>query len=144
MVAVNSTMLALGSVAPGFNLSEPATKKWVNFDDYKGQKGYLVMFICNHCPYVKHLHPRLEEICGAYSKKGVAVFAISSNDTNRYPEDNTIMMVKEAQSRGFSFPYLFDEDQSACRSLFFHSYLVIKYSGSFPGFHLILHPILGF
>lgn len=116
MVAVNSTMLPLGVLAPTFNLSEPASHKFINFDDYKDHSAYLVMFICNHCPYVKHLHPKLEEICSAYAKKGVAVFAISSNDTNRYPEDNTIMMIKEAKHRGFTFPYLFDEDQSIAKA----------------------------
>jgi thiol-disulfide isomerase/thioredoxin len=116
MAAVNSTMLLLGTPAPSFNLSEPATKKFINLDDFTDHPAYLIMFICNHCPYVKHLLPKLTEICKQYKAKGVAIFAISSNDTNRYPEDNTIMMIKEAKDRGFSFPYLFDENQSIAKA----------------------------
>ncbi len=116
MATVNSTMLPLGTKAPSFNLSEPFTGKYVNFDDYKDSKGYLVMFICNHCPYVKHLHPKLSELCSLYQGKGIAVFAISSNDTNQYPEDNTIMMIEEVKKHGFPFPYLFDEDQTVAKA----------------------------
>ena len=116
MVAVPSEMLALGTVAPGFSLNEPATDKLVSLGDFKDKKGYLIMFICNHCPYVKHMHPKLAEICKKYQEKGIAVVAISSNDTTRYPEDNTIMMVEEAKKRGFTFPYLFDEDQSVAKA----------------------------
>lgn len=133
-------MLPLGTLAPSFNLSEPATGKNINFDDYKDYKAYLVMFICNHCPYVKHLHPKLEEICKYYQDKGVAIFAISSNDTNRYPEDNTIMMANEVKLRRFTFPYLFDEDQTiaiayraACTPEFyvFNSQKLLVYRGQF-------------
>lgn len=116
MATVNSTMLPLGTKAPSFNLSEPLTGKLVNFDNYNKSKGYLVMFLCNHCPYVKHLHPKLTEICKEYQSKGIEIFAISSNDTNQYPEDNTIMMIEEAKKRGFTFPYLFDEDQSVAQA----------------------------
>lgn len=112
MATVNSTMLPLGTKAPSFNLSEPLTGNIISLDNFNNSKGYLVMFICNHCPYVKHLHPKLSELCNLYQSKGISIFAISSNDTNRYPEDNTIMMVEEAKERGFRFPYLFDEDQS--------------------------------
>lgn len=116
MAAVNSTMLPLGTEAPSFNLFEPLTGKFINFDDYNQSKAYLVLFICNHCPYVKHLHPKLAQLSKEYQDKGVAVFAISSNDTNRYPEDNTIMMIEELKQKDFTFPYLFDEDQSVAKA----------------------------
>lgn len=116
MVAVPSEMLALGTVAPGFCLNEPVTNKLISLDDFTDNKGYLVMFICNHCPYVKHLHPKLAEVCNTYQEKGISVVAISSNDTARYPEDNTIMMAVESKKQGFAFPYLFDEDQSVAKA----------------------------
>lgn len=116
MAAVNSTMLPLGTLATSFNLSEPSTGKFINFDDYNKSKAYLVIFLCNHCPYVNHLHPKLAELCKEYQNKGVSVFAISSNDTNSYPEDNTIMMAEEVKKRNYTFPYLFDEDQSVAKA----------------------------
>lgn len=116
MAVSSSTTLPLGSIAPSFNLSEPASHTFINFDDFKDHKGYLVMFVCNHCPYVKHLHPKLTQLCKEYQDKNIAIFAISTNDTNRYPEDNTIMMAKEAKLRAYTFPYLFDEDQSVSKA----------------------------
>jgi peroxiredoxin len=105
-----STMLPLGTVAPGFRLSD-TDGKTVSLDDFKGAPALLVAFICNHCPYVKHVRNELARLGKEYQGKGVAVVGISSNDVNTYPDDSPKMMAKEKAEVGYTFPYLYDESQ---------------------------------
>jgi peroxiredoxin len=105
-----STMLPLGTVAPGFRLSD-TDGKTVSLEDFKGAPALLVAFICNHCPYVKHVRHELARLGKEYQGKGVAVVGISSNDVNTYPDDSPKMMAKEKAEVGYTFPYLYDESQ---------------------------------
>ena len=115
MVRTASTMLPLGTQAPEFSL--PNTKgKNVSLADFAGNKALLVIFMCNHCPYVKHVAGGLKSLSDDYMSKGVGVVAISSNDAEKYPDDNPEAMVKEKADRGYAFEYLFDEDQSIAQA----------------------------
>ncbi len=114
MAATPSTMLALGTVAPDFTLSG-VDGKTVSRSDFDGQP-LLVVFMCNHCPFVKHIIDVFVERAAEYQKKGVGVVAISSNDVEGFPEDDPDHMRSFASERGFTFPYLFDEDQSVARA----------------------------
>ena len=105
-----STMLPLGTVAPGFRLSD-TDGKTVSLDEFNEAPALLVAFICNHCPYVKHVRHELARLGKEYQGKGVAVVAISSNDVNNYPDDSPKMMAKEKAEVGYTFPYLYDESQ---------------------------------
>jgi peroxiredoxin len=105
-----STMLPLGTVAPGFRLSD-TDGKTVSLDEFKGAPALLVAFICNHCPYVKHVRHELARLGKEYQGKGVAVVGISSNDVNTHPDDSPKMMAKEKAEVGYTFPYLYDESQ---------------------------------
>src|SRR5262245_61326160 len=109
MVAVNSTMLPLGTAAPDFNLPD-ANGKPVSVSDFKG-KPLLVMFICNHCPYVKHIRSGLAQLARDYQPRGGAIVGISSNDVAGYPADSPEKMRAEANEAGYTFPYLYDESQ---------------------------------
>src|SRR5690625_1408089 len=97
MAAVNSTMLPLGTQAPDFTLVEPRTGKIVSFDDFSDAKGLLVMFICNHCPYVKLIKEELVRYSEEYEDKGIAVVAINSNDARAYPQDSPEEMARDAK-----------------------------------------------
>ena len=108
-------MMALGSQAPDFAL--PSTDgETVNLADFKGAEALVVMFICNHCPYVIHIAPALAELAKSYEAKGVKFVAINSNDTDTYPADSFELMKKEKANRGYTFPYLFDESQSVAKA----------------------------
>jgi len=115
MVAVNSTMLPLGTVAPGFQLPDTAGKL-VSSQDLAGAPALVVMFICNHCPYVKHLRSELAKFGRECQSRGVAVVAISSNDAQRYPEDSPAKMAQEAAAAGYCFPYLHDATQEVAKA----------------------------
>ncbi|HEX2052522.1 MAG TPA: thioredoxin family protein [Actinomycetota bacterium] len=115
MVAVNSTMLPLGSPMPAFDLPDPSGVRYSS-DQFQHAPGVLVMFICNHCPYVKHVRPRLAEVTKDLAGKGLAVVGINSNDAGEYPDDSPEAMKKEAKEWGYTFPYLVDEDQSVARA----------------------------
>ncbi len=115
MVAVNSLMVPLGTRALEFSLMDPRTRRSVGLDDFAGAKGFLVVFMCNHCPYVKHLLPHLPKTMEFFQKKGIAVIAINSNDASAHPDDAPEFMVKLAQEQGWSFPYLLDTDQSVAK-----------------------------
>lgn len=111
MALTASTMLPLGTAAPEFSL--PATDgKFYSLQNFHAGKLLLVMFICNHCPFVKHVRQQLLALANDYQGKGVAFVAISSNDTQAYPADNMDNMKLEALNFGFSFPYLLDETQT--------------------------------
>lgn len=105
-----STMLALGTLAPDFKLPD-TDGKTVVLDDFKGAPALLVAFICNHCPYVKHVRHELARLGKEYHAKGVAVVGINSNDANMYPDDSPQMMAREKAEVGYTFPYLYDETQ---------------------------------
>ncbi|MDH5632113.1 MAG: thioredoxin family protein [Gammaproteobacteria bacterium] len=115
MVRTTSTMLELGTVAPDFSLPD-VDGSMVSRTDFTGTRGLLVMFICNHCPYVKHIREELTEFANEYMTKGLAVVAISSNDAGNYPDDDPQKMAEIAEDYGFSFPYLYDENQAVAKA----------------------------
>jgi peroxiredoxin len=115
MALTESTMLELGTTAPDFALRDVVTGKMVHRDDFRGQKGLLVMFICTHCPYVKHIEKGLAQLCSDYAGK-LGIVAISSNDAQNYPDDSPEGLKKQAQRLGFAFPYLYDESQAVARA----------------------------
>ena len=115
-MGVESTMLALGTAAPDFALPDVVTGKTVSRDDYRGKAGLLVMFICAHCPYVKHIEKSLGELGRDYAGKPLAIVAISSNDVVTHPSDSPENMKQQAQAQGFNFPYLYDESQSVAHA----------------------------
>ena len=115
MVRTASTMLPLGTQAPDFSLPE-CDGGMVRLSDLKGNKALLVMFICNHCPYVKHVAEQLKSLSDDCVAKGVAVVAISSNDADEYPDDSPEAMSKEKAERGYGFSYLYDADQQVARA----------------------------
>jgi peroxiredoxin len=114
MVAVNSTMLPLGTAAPDFRLPD-TNGKTVSLSDFKG-KPLLVAFICNHCPYVKHIRTGLAQLARDCAARGVAVVGISSNDVANHPDDSPANMKEEVKTAGYVFPYLYDESQAAAKT----------------------------
>ena len=115
MVKTASTMLPLGTKAPEFSLPN-VDGKTVSLSDFSGKKGLLVMFICNHCPFVKHLRTDLAKFGREYQEKGLGIVAISSNDAEAYPDDSPERMREEAKSAGYTFPYLFDQSQEVAKA----------------------------
>jgi peroxiredoxin len=115
MARTLSTMLELGTPAPAFSLPDTA-RKTVSLDDFQGAPALLVFFTCNHCPYVKHIIDPLVDLIQEYQEKDVAVVAINSNDVEKFPDDRPELMAKEAKLRGFTFPYLYDADQSVAQA----------------------------
>lgn len=115
MVRTASTMLPLGTTAPPFSLMDTEGQR-VALDDFSGAKGLLVVFMCNHCPYVKHVASQLKSLTDDYMAKGIAVVGISSNDVENYPDDSPEKMKEEKSNQGYGFPYLFDGDQSVAQA----------------------------
>jgi len=116
MVETASAMLPLGTQAPRFELADPtANGKRVSSAQFQGQP-LLVAFICNHCPYVKHIQSTFTDVAREYQARGVAVVAISSNDVEAFPEDSPEKMAEEAAHAGYTFPYLYDETQDVARA----------------------------
>ena len=113
---IQSTMLALGTTAPPFALPDIASGKTVFLEDFSASRALLVAFICNHCPYVKHVLDGFVAFAREYAPRGLAVVAISSNDVTRYPEDSPTDMGKLAREKNFTFPYLYDESQFVARA----------------------------
>ena len=114
MVRTQSTMLSLGTPTPDFALLN-VDGRMVSRDDFRDAPALLVIFMCNHCPYVKHIADELARFSAEYLAKGVAIVGINSNDTASYPGDSPEQMIHEAESRGYLFPYLFDEDQDVAK-----------------------------
>ena len=115
MVRTSSTMmLSLGARAPGFRLPDPSGKIWT-LSDFEGAPALLVAFICNHCPFVKHVRGGLADLTGHYQDRGVAVVGISSNDFEAYPDDSPAAMGAEVEAAGYRFPYLVDETQQVAK-----------------------------
>lgn len=116
MALTPSTMLPLGTPAPAFRLPEPSSGRLIGLEDFPMAPAFVVAFICNHCPYVKHLRGALAAFARDVSEKGAVMIAINSNDPVRYPADAPGRMVEEAAAAGWRFPYLFDADQSVARA----------------------------
>lgn len=115
-VAVLSTMLALGTSAPDFALPDVTTGQIVRRSDFDERTGLLVMFICRHCPYVKHVREELARLGRDYDGSDLGIVAISSNDPVEYPEDAPESLAEEARLAGYVFPLLFDETQETARA----------------------------
>jgi len=109
-------MVALGSAAPDFALRDVVTGKTVSRADVAGPKGMLAMFICRHCPFVKHVQDEVAAIGRDYAESGVGIVAISANDESTHPEDSPENLAAMARELGFSFPYLFDESQDIAKA----------------------------
>lgn len=116
MAATPSTMIPLGTKAPDFSLPDTISGNVINLDDYKSDKATVVMFICNHCPYVKHVQDELAGVAKDYQPRGVAFVAISSNDIDQYPADAPDKMKQFADEVGLTFPYLYDETQEVAKA----------------------------
>ena len=114
MVRTASTMLPLGTPAPPFNLPD-TDGTMVTLDDFQDAKGILVMFICNHCPFVKHVRKELA-LLGRDYRRSLGIVGINSNDVTAFPDDSPEMMKKEEIDAGYTFPYLFDETQEVARA----------------------------
>ena len=142
MVLTPSTMVPLGTQAPDFNLTDAVSGRAFALDEIRGAKGTLVMFICNHCPFVKKIERGLAQLGRDYVNSGIGIAAISANDAKNYPEDAPDKMKANAERLGYVFPYLFDETQAvACAYdavctpdffLFDHA-LKCVYRGQFDG-----------
>lgn len=115
MVRTPSTMLALGTSAPDFSLVN-VDGRTLSLADVAGSRGTVVMFICNHCPFVKHVADQLAALGHDYLPQGIGVVAISSNDVATHPADSPEQMVRESEERGYVFPYLFDETQAVAKA----------------------------
>jgi len=116
MARTESTMLTLGTEAPDFALTDVVIGKTVHRDDFKGSDALLVLFICAHCPYVKHIEKELAQFAKDYTGKPLAIVGISSNDADNYPADNPAGLKQQAETVGFTFPYLYDETQSVAQA----------------------------
>jgi|SRR5450631_4115630 peroxiredoxin len=116
MALTESSMLELGTMAPEFALTDVVTGKQVRRDDFRGQKALLVMFICTHCPYVKHIEKGLTALGMDYAGESVSIVAISSNDATNYPDDSPAGLRQQAETQRFLFPYLYDETQAVARA----------------------------
>lgn len=111
MARTPSNMLPLGTKAPEFGLLDTVSDKTLNLQTIKGEKGTVIMFICNHCPFVIHVNPEISRLGKEYQTQGIAFIAISSNDVENYPQDAPLLMKEVAREQLYSFPYLYDETQ---------------------------------
>ena len=115
MAETPSRMVALGTPAPAFRLPDPSGRMY-GLGDFAKQPGLLVMFICNHCPFVKHIRAGLAQFARDYVPRGLAVVAINSNDVASYPADSPEKMAEESVQAGYIFPYLYDETQEVAKA----------------------------
>jgi peroxiredoxin len=109
-------MVPLGTPAHPFTLTDTVSGKLVALNEVKSDRATVIMFICNHCPYVKHVNAQLVQLARDYQPKGVSFIAVSSNDTETYPDDSPANMKAVAEQEGYPFPYLFDETQEVARA----------------------------
>ncbi len=116
MAVTPSTMLDLGTSAPAFALPDAVTDRIVSLDDFGDAEALLVVFWCNHCPYVRHIEDAFVEFAREYASRGLAVAAIQSNDAEAYPQDAPPAMRERANEQGYPFPYLFDETQDVAKA----------------------------
>jgi peroxiredoxin len=142
MALTPSNMLPLGTIAPNFSLVDTKDNETKSLTQLKGNKGTLVMFICNHCPFVIHVNAALVKLANDYKTKGINCIAISSNDVENYPQDSPDKMKIHAEENHYPFPYLFDETQevakaydAACTPDFFlfDENLELVYAGQLDG-----------
>lgn len=138
----STMMLELGATAPDFSLPEPATGRTVALADCKGAPGLLVIFMCNHCPYVKHIRHALAEFAREYQARGLKIVGINANDVANYPDDSPAKMVEEVKAMNYTFPYLYDEMQEVAKAYhaactpdlyLFDQELKLVYRGQFDG-----------
>lgn len=116
MALTESNMIDLGTLAPSFTLPDTVSGGEISYTDIQGKKGTLVIFTCNHCPYVIHINEKLVEITNKYMAQGIGVVAISSNDVENYPQDAPDKMKIHAIENQYSFPYLYDETQEVAKA----------------------------
>lgn len=116
MARTPSNMLPLGTKAPDFSLLDTVSDSVLSLNTLKGEKGTVIMFICNHCPFVIHVNPELVAVANAYEPKGISFVAISSNDVENYPQDSPDKMKVHAKTEGYPFPYLYDETQKVAKA----------------------------
>jgi peroxiredoxin len=115
-MAAQSTMVKLGALAPDFTLPDTVSGREISLDSIKSGRATVIMFLCNHCPYVKHVNAGLVALANDYQPRGAAFVAISSNDVEAYPQDGPEEMRAVARALGYPFPYLYDESQDAARA----------------------------
>lgn len=116
MALTPSNMMPLGTIAPSFSLPDTISGNTLSLDSLKSENGTVVMFICNHCPYVQHIISKVVEIVKNYQSKGISFIAISSNDAKNFPADAPDKMKENANALGFTFPYLYDESQMIAKA----------------------------
>ena len=116
MALTPSNPFPLGSSAPDFSLLDTVSDTEISLEDVRGSKGTVVMFICNHCPFVIHVNKQLVQLAQAYTDKGFGFVAISSNDVENYPQDGPDKMKSHAAEQGYPFPYLYDETQEVAKA----------------------------
>jgi len=116
MALTESKPFPLGSKAPAFSLPDTVTGNTIDLYEARGEKGTVIMFICNHCPYVKHINAELVTLSNQYQENGFSFIGISSNDAARYPADAPDKMEEHAQLQGYNFPYLYDESQEVAKA----------------------------
>ena len=109
-------MLGLGTPAPAFELPDTVSGQTIRLETFSGKKGLLVMFLCPHCPYVKHIHSGLARLAKDYAGSDLGMVAISSNDAGQYPDDGPEGIRQMAKDLGFEFPYCYDESQAAAKA----------------------------
>ena len=116
MALTPSTMLSLGTLAPSFQLPDVVSETTISLDTFADKKGLLVMFICQHCPFVKHVKHELAKIGQDYTSQGLGIVAISANDVANYPDDSPDNLKLMAQTEGFNFPVCYDETQAIAKA----------------------------
>ncbi|ASO08184.1 thioredoxin family protein [Arenibacter algicola] len=116
MANTPSNMLPLGTIAPNFKLLDTTLDKQKSLQDLKGTKGTVIMFICNHCPFVKHLNAEIVKTAMEYQPKDISFLAISSNDVENYPQDAPHLMKLISMEQKYAFPYLYDESQEVAKA----------------------------
>jgi thiol-disulfide isomerase/thioredoxin len=109
-------MLELGTQAPDFQLPEPRTGRIISLESFNDAPALLVIFMCNHCPYVKHISSALAKFAQEYQPKGLAIVGINANDVQNYPDDSPEKMVEETKVQGYAFPYVYDESQEVAKA----------------------------
>ncbi len=116
MAKTTSNMMPLGTEAPDFSLLDVTNNKVLDFNTVQNKKGYVIMFICNHCPFVIHLHQSIQDLYHDYKNKNIQFIAINSNDIEQYPEDSPEKMKQLFQKSKLDFPYLYDETQNIAKA----------------------------
>ncbi|WP_375240048.1 thioredoxin family protein [Aurantibacter sp.] len=116
MALTESNPFPLGTIAPDFSLFDTVSNQIINLQDLKGSRATVIMFICNHCPFVIHVNSKLVELANSYNPKEVGFIAVSSNDVENYPQDSPELMAELAKQEKYPFPYLYDETQNVAKA----------------------------